>query len=115
MERVAAEASRLELTVLVPTQLTRDFLDKAQTVIPLAQEEGFLHCCDEKAASDGGFILLNSENDVFGLVLYDVSRCHWAGYASSDVGVIQNVEPCGQNSKLTAARWLDLTRQSFTS
>jgi len=114
MKQITTEANRMELTLLIPTPLTRDFFDKTQTVVPLAHEEGIYQCCDEKAANEGGFLLLNATDNVFGLVLYDASRCHWTGYASSDAGVVQKVEWCEHDSKLTAARWLDLMRQSFS-
>ena len=122
LKHIKTEANRMGLTVLVPAALTRDFFRKAQTVVPLVQEDGIFQCCDGKAlqvamppmANEGGFLLINGENDVFGFVQYDVSRCHWTGFASSAAAIKQNTDPCEQNSKLIAARWLDLTRQSFS-
>lgn len=119
LKQIETEAGHLELTVLVPTQLTSDFFDKAQTVVPLAHGEEIFQSCDRRTANEGGFLLLNAADNVFGLVLYDTSRCRWTGFVSSDVGfaresIEQNAESCELNSKLTAARWLDLARQSFS-
>jgi hypothetical protein len=114
MKRIKSEANRLELEVFVPAQLTRDFLRKAQTVVPLVHEEGIYQSCGKRTANEGGFLLLNTADNVFGLVLYDASRCRWTGYALSHIGVVQEAELCDQDAKLTAARWLDFTRRSFS-
>ena len=114
MKQIETEASRLELTVLVPAQLTRDFLREAQTVVPLAHEEGIFQRCDGRVTNEGGFLLWNGTDGVFGLVLYDASRCLWRSFASSDAGLMRNDKLREQNPKLTTARWLDRTRRSFS-
>ena len=119
IKQIEEEACRMELTVLVPIPLTHDFLRNVQTVIPIVYEEGTFQSCDRITANEGGFLLLNGENHVFGLVLYEASRCLWTGFTSSDArivqnGIVQDGAWCEQDSKLTAARWLDFTRQSFS-
>ena len=113
LKRIELEADRMELAIFVPMQLTRDFLGKTQTVIPLAHEGDAFQSCVGKTANEGGFLLLNADDDAFGLVHYDASRCLWTGYASNSAGLVREAKRCEQDLKLTAARWLDHTRQSF--
>ena len=132
---IVSEASRMELTTLVPVRLTRDFLREVSRVFPLAQEKGILSGIttsfrDGQASCDGGFLLVNGSDSVFGLVLYDPSRCLWTGFGlwtgfaesgnALSLNTTSRVERCDNadwrdaDSQLTAARWIDHVRLSFS-
>ena len=113
IKQIVSEANGLRLTVLVPTQTTCDFFREAQTVIPLANDGNTLLNASGNAANDGGFLLVNKVESVFGLVLYDASRCLWSSYASSDVAHVQDARWCYQDTQIVAARWIDMMRLSL--
>jgi len=113
MHHITSEADRFGLAVLVPAQWPRTFLCEVQTVIPLMQDAGILQSTNGQVTDNGGFLLLNGQDSVCGLVLYDSSRCLWTGFTSSAVAHVRDAEWCDHDSQLAAARWIDLTRQSF--
>ena len=115
LKQIDSEASRLGLAILVPTQLTRNFFREVHTVIPLAHERETFHNLSGKTANDGGFLLVNESDNVIGLVLYDASRCLWAGYAAPDAAHVHDAEYYDNDSQLVAARWIDQTRLSLKS
>jgi len=109
VEKIQSEAEHFGLTVFVPVRYSGDFFSKVQKSIPLSLDSGILQNGDGKLADNGGFLLLNGDNDVFGLMLYDSSRCVWTVFKSSAVDV-QTAEHSANASRLLAARWLDQAR-----
>ena len=111
---IETEATRLGLSVFVPTRITRDFLSEARTAVPLVCEKGIMQCLDGRATDDGGFLLTNGSDNIFGIVLYDSSRCLWTGFVSTGISPVRRGNGSESDSKLIAARWIDLTRQSWS-
>ena len=107
--QIVSEASRFDLKVFVPICLNRYFFSKIRATLPLSHEAGILQDTDRPAES-GGFLLSDKKSDVFGVVLYDSSRCRWTGFALSDVDCRHNSEHSESDSRLAAARWLDYVR-----
>jgi hypothetical protein len=94
MEQIETEATRLGLSVFVPTRLPADLFRKVRMVQRL---------------DDDGFLLSDGSDSVLGLVLYDVSRCRWTEFMPNDSGKSDFHENASQ---LFVARWLD--RQVFS-
>jgi hypothetical protein len=107
VERIAVEACRFDLKILVPTCLSCDLLGKTGTILPLSHEAGVFQHINGKPTDDGGFLLLDKNNEPHGLVLYDSSRCRWSGFAAPRDGFRKNIEESESGSRLMIARWLD--------
>ena len=114
-EKIATEADRFDLKIFVPTDLPCEFFSSVQTTVPLLDEAGVLQSIDGKAADNGGFLLLNDENDVLGLVLYDSSRCLWTVFALPGIGFVRDSRYSANDSRLMTARWLDRAQLCFSS
>jgi len=107
LERIQPEAEQLGLNVFVPVRFTNNFFSRIQQSIPLVCESGILQSINGKRADNGGFLLLNGDNDVLGLVLYDSSRCSWTVFKSSAIDFVQTSEHDANACRLQTARWLD--------
>lgn len=107
MNKIVLEANNFDLKVFIPVCLTYNFLSNVRTAIPLSHKTGVLQSIEGSPVNNGGFLLLDRIGDVFGLVLYDSSRCLWTGFVSSVIDVIQNAESSMNDSRLMTAKWLD--------
>jgi len=107
IEKIQSEADHFGLKVFVPVCFTCDFSSKIQKSVPLSCESGILQSVNGTSADNGGFLLLDGDNDVLGLVLYDSSRCLWTVFKSPAVDDVQTSEHDANASRLLAARWLD--------
>jgi hypothetical protein len=107
MNKIISEADDFDLKIFVPAGLTRDFLNNIRVETPLSHRTGVLQSMDRKPIDHGGFLLLDGIGDVFGLILYDSSRCLWTGFASPAIDFIQDTESYVNDSRLMTAKWLD--------
>ena len=107
IEKIQSEAVHFGLKIFVPARFTCDFFSKIQKSIPLACELGTLQNINGTSAENGGFLLLDGDDDVLGLVLYDSSRCSWAVFKPLAVNCVQASEHDANAFRLQAARWLD--------
>ena len=111
-KKIVSEASRFDLDVLVPASLDSELYLKTGTAIPLSRDDslgaGTLQTIDGSPAESGGFLLLDGANDLLGLLLYDSSRCLWTSFVPHGNYVVQNSEYGTNDSRLAAARWIDL-------
>jgi len=107
MNKIVREANSFDLKVFVPAGLTCNFFRNIRAVTPLSHRAGVLQSIDGSPVDNGGFLLLDGIGDVFGLVLYDSSRCRWTGFALPAVDFRQNIESSENDSRLMTAKWLD--------
>jgi len=107
VEKIVSEASRFDLKVFVPTGWTHDLLSQTSVIHPLSHRAGILQVIDSRPMDNGGFLLMDRSDISFGLILYDLSRCRWSGFAALNVGLRHHSGNCEYDSRLVTARWLD--------
>jgi len=111
IKTMVSEASRFDLKVFVPTHFSRDMFANVRTITPLSHEGAVFQSVNRNSAGNGGFLLSDRLGEVFGLVLYDSSRCLWTGFAPPAVDFVQTTESSMCESRLLTAKWLDYVLQ----
>ena len=111
IKKMVSEACRFDLKIFVPSPFTRDCFANTRTIIPLVYEKEILQSVASKPANNGGFLLLDRIGEVFGLVLYDSSRCLWTSFALPTVDFVQHTESSVNDARLLTAKWLDRVLQ----